>query len=842
MSTRTIRVRVDTTQAVTALNQLNTNVNNLNRTSRNTSAGMSTLGSSVSNLNAPMGRLLRIAMGPAGIAVAMALIGTKIVQLAEKFQQFETNIKSSVKTMYEFETVSKALIESSVQTGTTIEANGLLFKRLQNALAPSGKTVTETTKVISTLNKAFAVSGVNANEASASLTQLSQAFSAGVLRGDEFRSVAEQAPIILRMISESSDTSAASLKSMAENGLLTSEVVFKALIDGGHDINEQFKKLPVTFSRVGNSASILAEGLAGKLNDSLGQIAANINGVTGEAQTMTSLVAVAFNDLLGSAIEVTGITKDDNKERKKSLEIAHELNIAQKKLEDMRKRGLSETDVFLVNQGRIIKQLRVKLQIQNEAFRAEKETNKLSKEAEENSARQTKLAEDTRVTKENIAKAEEAILAIQNAQFSVLSTGDAKLDSINKRYKKQQDALEKIKKSYIDTIPMQEEREQKEKEIEERLSKNEKLRNDEVNSRRAAIVEDLKLSGERMVIGTKLLDIDKSGDEKLRQINSTYDKRVFKLNQILEKNKELFEGTDEQIEVEKEINGLIDDQEAARRRMIKLREDELAISISQKIIADEKSIADADKNIDKSISGISGVDTGSGFEALAEESAMIEEALLARKEMELRIFQEELDAKLISKAKYDEETKAANDKYNSSKEDLDKKTKSAENKLLRQTWVDNLATIGQFSKKAFKIQKAASIANTVINTSEAIGNALKLPFPQNIAVAASMAIKGYSEVRKIKSTTFGGGGSSGGGSSGGGAGAAPAQIALSQQAANIGPSRDTETGRSSFQNQLLTDLSNIDSEIIPTSYARKIAVALVGVQQESGVPTNGFNE
>ena len=68
-----------------------------------------------------------------------------------------------------------------------------------------------------------------AAEASAAFTQLSQALGSGALRGDEFRSIAEQAPLVLQAISDETGIAAGDLKEYAAQGLLTSDIVIKAL-------------------------------------------------------------------------------------------------------------------------------------------------------------------------------------------------------------------------------------------------------------------------------------------------------------------------------------------------------------------------------------------------------------------------------------------------------------------------------------------------------------------------------------------------------------------------------------------------------------------------------------
>lgn len=85
--------------------------------------------------------------------------------------------------------------------------------------------------------------------------------------------------------------------------------------------------------------------------------------------------------------------------------------------------------------------------------------------------------------------------------------------------------------------------------------------------------------------------------------------------------------------------------------------------------------------------------------------------------------------------------------------------------------------LGSESSKLFKVQKAFAIANAVVNVAEGITQALKLPFPANLAAAAKVAAAGAIQIAKIKATNPGGGGAapslSGGGGTAGGNAALP---------------------------------------------------------------------
>jgi tape measure domain-containing protein len=96
-------------------------------------------------------------------------------------------------------------------------------------LRPLGVTLEDITSTFGGFRTAAVLGGATAEEAAASFTQLSQALGSGALRGDEFRSVSEQAPLVLQAISAETGIAAGKLKEYAAEGLITSDIVIKAL-------------------------------------------------------------------------------------------------------------------------------------------------------------------------------------------------------------------------------------------------------------------------------------------------------------------------------------------------------------------------------------------------------------------------------------------------------------------------------------------------------------------------------------------------------------------------------------------------------------------------------------
>lgn len=119
-------------------------------------------------------------------------------------------------------------------------------------------------KFAETLNKGFVVSGASAAAAEGAITQLTQGIASGVLRGDEFNSVMEQAPVLAEMMAKEFGVTKGQLRSMAEEGMLSSEAVISAIMNQSKAIDEQFGKMPMTF---GQGMTVIENKISQLLND-----------------------------------------------------------------------------------------------------------------------------------------------------------------------------------------------------------------------------------------------------------------------------------------------------------------------------------------------------------------------------------------------------------------------------------------------------------------------------------------------------------------------------------------------------------------------------------------------
>ena len=71
------------------------------------------------------------------------------------------------------------------------------------------------------INKQFTIAGTEAAGIDAAMLQLTQAMGSGVLRGEEYNSILEQAPNIIQAIADYMEVPKGQLKDMAADGAIT---------------------------------------------------------------------------------------------------------------------------------------------------------------------------------------------------------------------------------------------------------------------------------------------------------------------------------------------------------------------------------------------------------------------------------------------------------------------------------------------------------------------------------------------------------------------------------------------------------------------------------------------
>ena len=157
------------------------------------------------------------------------------------------------------------------------------------------------------VNKQFVIAGTEASGIEAAMLQLTQAMGSGVLRGEEYNSILEQAPNIIQTIADYMEVPKGQLKDMAAEGQITADIVKAAMFAAAEETNAKFESMPKTFDQLWtsfeNHALMAFQPVLQRMNE-IGNSEAFQGLVNGAIEGLSILAGIAletFDLLIGGA-------------------------------------------------------------------------------------------------------------------------------------------------------------------------------------------------------------------------------------------------------------------------------------------------------------------------------------------------------------------------------------------------------------------------------------------------------------------------------------------------------------------------------------------------------------
>lgn len=232
-------------QIESLLKEVNTSIKTgFDRMADNISDGVKKADAEIDKLSGGIGKLGTLLAGFATVSFAQ-----DIARTADAMQSLNNQIKQVTASEREYTAVKAELLAVSNRTYAEIEATTDLFVKTSRAMKDYGYTSQEVIKFTEATANAMTIGGVGAQQQAAAIMQLSQALGSGVLQGDEFKSIAEAAPILLDTIAEYMGKSRAEIKKLGSDGKLTAEVIFEAISGASEKFAEQAAKMPATLGQ-----------------------------------------------------------------------------------------------------------------------------------------------------------------------------------------------------------------------------------------------------------------------------------------------------------------------------------------------------------------------------------------------------------------------------------------------------------------------------------------------------------------------------------------------------------------------------------------------------------------
>jgi len=294
MSDIALKVTSDSSQAQRDLDKLSTSVGKIEKTTTSATRTLAGLATSVTAAFAAFGAV------------------NSITRASDSFTNLENRIALVVGRTKELVVVQSQLLALSVKTRSSLEGTVGVFNKFGSALKNTNTSTKQLLQATENVQKAVTISGTAGESARAALIQLGQGLASGQLRGEELNSVLEQTPRIAQAIADGIGASIGELRKLAEEGRLTSDVVFKALLSQTDKLNKEFETLAPTFEqsiiRLKDSVNLLLSEIS-KSSGISQLLGGNINRVSVYIVNLAEVADVYFTILSSRFSETVRDTK-----------------------------------------------------------------------------------------------------------------------------------------------------------------------------------------------------------------------------------------------------------------------------------------------------------------------------------------------------------------------------------------------------------------------------------------------------------------------------------------------------------------------------------------------------
>ena len=206
--------------------------------------------------------------------VGLGLLARQAVRTSINFDKLNLRLGLLTKATGDFSAAQKIATDAQNLFGLSATEALEGVTNITARLKPLGVSLEDIRTTFIGFNTAAKLGGANAQEASNAFRQLAQALGSGRLAGDEFRSVSEQIPLILKPLADELDVDVGKLKELAAQGKLTSDVVIRALRQlgkqGGEDLKAILENDPTqVFKNLSNEAENLSRAVGEQLTPAI---------------------------------------------------------------------------------------------------------------------------------------------------------------------------------------------------------------------------------------------------------------------------------------------------------------------------------------------------------------------------------------------------------------------------------------------------------------------------------------------------------------------------------------------------------------------------------------------
>lgn len=235
--------REEWAKAGTAFDAIEENIRNANNEQQKFNNSIRGGNNSANGLLSTIKKIAVAAGGIAGI--------NKVLNISDELASTKARLNLLVDDGGSVEALEQKIMASAQRSRSAyFDTASAVAKLGLNAGNAFGGNMDQVIAFMEQVNKQFVIGGATAQEQSYAMIQLTQAMAAGALRGEELNSILDGAPGIARAIEKYMGIAEGSIKTVAQEGKVTAEVVKNAMFAMADETNAKFDSMPKTWAQI----------------------------------------------------------------------------------------------------------------------------------------------------------------------------------------------------------------------------------------------------------------------------------------------------------------------------------------------------------------------------------------------------------------------------------------------------------------------------------------------------------------------------------------------------------------------------------------------------------------
>ncbi|MCC4288525.1 tape measure protein [Vreelandella aquamarina] len=244
-------------------------------------------------------------------AVSSAMATRTIINYSDAWGRAQNQLRQVTGSAAELRDINQQLMDISNRSAVGFENTAGLYARVAQATRNLNIEQAQLIEFVDLTSQSMRAYGTSAAGAAALTLQLSQAFNAGLLQGEEFNTIMDQAPLLLEALQNETGKTSRELKKMGADGELSIDMLIRSVRNYSDEINRRAAASTNTFADnltvarnnmiefVGSSDS--AQGVVGKLGESVIYLSNNLETVTQGAIALSAVIAGRYATSIGAA-------------------------------------------------------------------------------------------------------------------------------------------------------------------------------------------------------------------------------------------------------------------------------------------------------------------------------------------------------------------------------------------------------------------------------------------------------------------------------------------------------------------------------------------------------------